>query len=900
MADIKKNDTPITKLSAYFTTTYRVTVLLSLGLIVAGIFSYTTLLKREGFPSINFPVALINVNYLVDSPQQIDEEIIEPIELILEDIEEIDSTQTVIRPNQASMQIVFDQGADAEDLLGDIEQEVKTTISVPQEASLNYRAIDPDSVDFEGKYDVILSVIPEDGDPGIEEVQQQAARFVEEIAQADGVVRAEVIEQVVARTDPQTGEEVQVQESFRILGTRADGELTFNTAVEIGVVKAGDSSAIELSNALQDQIKTIDTGQYEIIISSDLAETVREQISDLETNALVGLLIVAVIMFFVISWRSSIIIALFIPIVLAATFFVLFLLGYTLNVITLFALILVIGIIADDAIVVLEAIDYYKRRGFKGVNAVREAVNDIGVPDVAGTITTVLVFIPMAAISGILGEFIRPIPITVIITLIISVLVGLTIVPFVANILFRSEYQNIKGDNSFKKTVNYILNGTGIIIVKLSQKIGDLVQIYLKKWYLALLVLFLSLVYLGIGGYYGGQLDFNVFPAEDDSDAVVINVSFDAGTSLEQAIEDAREINNVVSEEFGDLIEEVTYLQANENSLYIVVGLVSRDVRDITSVAIAESLNDQIEDQVTVRTLDVSSQSTGGPPDSQFPFGVQVFSSDSKKLEQATAEIQDYLQDQVTSTISVQDTVIEYTDIIAKEDGNQYAVVRASLEEGYTTGTLVQLEERVSSQFNADKLTSLGLPEDAIEIDQGQQGEFLESFNSAIVALGIALFVMYVFLVILFNSYLQPLLIFLAIPFSLPGVFLGLYLTDNSFSFFVQIGLIALIGVVVNNTIVLVSYANKIKRENNVRLAEIGAEAVRVRARPIIATSLTTIGGLLPLALTNPFWEGLAYTIIFGLISSTIMIIFVFPLFYVVIEKIRGWKKGLVSKMKPN
>jgi len=139
-----------------------------------------------------------------------------------------------------------------------------------------------------------------------------------------------------------------------------------------------------------------------------------------------------------------------------------------------------------------------------------------------------------------------------------------------------------------------------------------------------------------------------------------------------------------------------------------------------------------------------------------------------------------------------------------------------------------------------------------------------------------------------FRSFLQPVLIFMAIPFTFFGVFAGLFYTDNALSFFVQVGFIGLIGIAVNNTILLTSYANQ-EREEGAGIIDAIANAVTKRFRPLITTTLTTVVALLPLALSDPFWEPLAYTIIFGLMSSTVLVVVSFPYYYMAVEKIRNY-----------
>ncbi len=142
---------------------------------------------------------------------------------------------------------------------------------------------------------------------------------------------------------------------------------------------------------------------------------------------------------------------------------------------------------------------------------------------------------------------------------------------------------------------------------------------------------------------------------------------------------------------------------------------------------------------------------------------------------------------------------------------------------------------------------------------------------------------------------MQPLLIFTALPFAVFGVGLGLYLTDNVVSFFSMLGVFALIGISLNNTILLTDYANESQRQG-MSPDDAMADALQARLRPLITTSITSVLALLPLALSDPFWEGLSFTLIFGLISSTFLVITVFPYYYLITEWLRFLPKKLMKK----
>jgi multidrug efflux pump subunit AcrB len=153
-------------------------------------------------------------------------------------------------------------------------------------------------------------------------------------------------------------------------------------------------------------------------------------------------------------------------------------------------------------------------------------------------------------------------------------------------------------------------------------------------------------------------------------------------------------------------------------------------------------------------------------------------------------------------------------------------------------------------------------------------------------AFPVVLVAIYILLAIQFRSFLQPILIFMAIPFSVFGIALGLYITHNTISFFALLGFFALIGLSLKNTILLTDYANQSRRRGSGPIDAIH-EALIERFRPLVATSLTAVVSLIPLAITSPFWQGLTVVLIFGLLSSTFLVVAVFPYYYLGGEYLR-------------
>ncbi len=208
--------------------------------------------------------------------------------------------------------------------------------------------------------------------------------------------------------------------------------------------------------------------------------------------------------------------------------------------------------------------------------------------------------------------------------------------------------------------------------------------------------------------------------------------------------------------------------------------------------------------------------------------------------------------------------------------------------DGTDTSTLVTLaQDDIEETYTSEKVASFGLEETAVSFNLGQEQENQDSFRVLALAFPGLLVVMYFLLAFQFRSLLQPLLIFMAIPFSIFGVMFGLFITDNAISFFSMLGFFALIGLSIKNTILLTDYSNQARR-SGMSAVDAAAEGLKERFRPLFATSATAVVSLIPLAITSPFWQGLAVVLIFGLISSTFLVVTVFPYYYLGAEYLRS------------
>ena len=397
-------------------------------------------------------------------------------------------------------------------------------------------------------------------------------------------------------------------------------------------------------------------------------------------------------------------------------------------------------------------------------------------------------------------------------------------------------------------------------------------------------------------------LGFNIFPESDDANAMFITTDYDPDTTIEEAQAIADEVDAIVLSTLGADLVQSQYINGNERQVLTIVDLTPFDERDTKAPVYVERLEDAFESVDGARIEPAMLQN--GPPVEDFPFAAQISVDDETVAtgEQLAFDLRDQLIGVELDKASGETTVID--DAIVSTEGQVYRVdgvrqveVRASFSTDDLTNNLDATEELVNELYGPDDLEALGLAPDAIEFDFGQESDNQDDFASLGRALMIALGLMLVLLVFQFRSIIQPLLIFLAIPFSFLGVFTALSFTGNPISFFVAVGFIALIGVVVNNTILLVDAANQARRRG-LRPGEAIAEAVERRFRPLIATTITTVVALLPLALSDPFWEALSFTLIGGIISSTVMVLTAFPVFYLAVEKVRTPVRNAVRRRR--
>ena len=873
----------ITTVALFFTVRWKVTLALLTVMVIAGASAFGFGLNREGFPPINTPISIVSGTWFVDDAEVVDDDLVGPLVEAFSQVDGVESVESQARPSSFVVVVEFESEISSD--LGTAAL-VAANVDLPPGADVVYNPVN--AAKLVGQYDSLVSIVgPPDALPV--ELEAQAAALAEFLVADGSIAVADVRSLVTESIDPTTGQAEIRQTRFTRVALSSEG---YQDAVGIGIVRETDDRldvlqfADRLDGLLASDEAPIADG-YEAFVTADFATGVRSQLSSLTMNLLTGLAAVAIVSLILIGWRVAVLTAGFMALVTLGSLAGLWGVGYSLNTITLFGLILTLGLIVDDAIVISESIDANRHASDEPVGVIRAAIDRVGSASFAGTLTTVVVFSPMLFVGGILGEFIRPIPTTVIITLLLSFIFSIVFIPAIARVFLVRQHPV---RNPVAKVERTLSRGAGRLAAYPS---GNGPKGWAVGWGLAAF----AIVMVMVAGSIAGTLGFSIFPAGKDATGLAISAEFPPGTTLEEAEGIADEIDAVVLSVLGDELDRSQYLRGNERLTETVIDLTPIGGRP-TAPEFVEEIEAGVAGitgvRVTVGALE------NGPPVVEFPFAVQIAVDDSTVAqgqalaEEIRAELLGLELD--GGAVRIIDSIISTDGEIARTDGERYLEVRAKYDSDEVTSNLNATESYLAELLPSAELESRGLAADALRFDFGAESDNQDDFAALGIAGLVALVLMLVVIAVQFRSVAQSLLIFLAIPFSFLGVFTILSVTDNPLSFLVTVGFIALIGVAVNNTILLIDAANRSRRDGATAGAAI-QDAVTRRFRPLVATTLTTVVGLLPLALSDPFWESLGFTLIGGLVSSTFFVLLCFPAFYLGLEAVRTPARNLGRRL---
>ena len=651
--------------------------------------------------------------------------------------------------------------------------------------------------------------------------------------------------------------------------------------------------------------------------------------------------------------RASIVVMISIPLSLAIGLFLLDMFGITINQLSIVGMVVALGLLVDDSIVVVENIERYMRMGYTRVQAAMAATKQIGLAVIGCTITLIFAFLPLMFLPEGAGDFIRSLPAAVVTTVLASLFVSLTIVPFLSSRIL-SNHQNPEG-NMFMRGLKKFIGGSyrRLLHTAIARPVTTLL--------IALAVFAGSVALVPVVG-------FSVFPASEKP-MFLINIETPLGTSLPATNRVARYVEKEISN-IPNLKNYATNIgRGNPRIYYNVVP--QNDVSNYAQlfVQLDETPPDEkrkLIDRLRTRFKDYPNAKIEvkdfeqGPP-IEAPIAIRLFSEDLDTLRSLAFRVEALLK-KTPGTIYVNNELttlktdlrvkvnkekagllgvpiheIDRTVRLAiaglnigtfrKENGDEYNIsVTLPREERQTfdafgkvyvssvTGASVPLNQVadirfetspvtikhydkdrftvatafVQSGYNTGKLTegllkqldTMHFPADSHYVAAGEVEASQESFGGLGTIVLITIFGILGVLILEFKTFRGTLIVLSVIPLGIIGAVLMLLATGNTFSFVAVIGLIALIGIEVKNSILLVDYTDQLRKQG-MSIDKAIQEAGETRFVPIILTTLTAIGGLLPLVMeNNPLYSPLALVIIGGLISSTLLTRVVTPVLY--------------------
>jgi len=430
---LKKNSNKLTvwqKIGLFFLDKKPVTIGLWLLVVIFGILSYANWMRRDGFPSVDVPIALVQVIAFEDSAVSVDQKYTLPIIDVIKKDTSVKLVNSSSNDQGASIQLQFNEGTDVEAQLKNLEYELVGKL--PKEGRVVYVKINASKLTAEGE-DLLVSV--HSADKTSEQLDLDATKLV-------GILNGKLKNGSSVRSIPNVE---SVNSGQSVDGSANNPEkavIRFDRYYdkEIGTPQNSSLVAIkgiqnvdqlELYDEVLKSIKSeeVKTAGINASISANFAENIEEQISGLQKNLIEGLAVVIIVSFLLISLRGSLVTAIAMSSTVMITVGILQLIGYSLNTITLFSLVLCLALIVDDTTIVVEAIDDGLKRSDKFRDVVSDSIRKVTRASATGTLATILAFSPMLFIGGILGAFIRAIPITIIISLIVSLVVSIVFIP---------------------------------------------------------------------------------------------------------------------------------------------------------------------------------------------------------------------------------------------------------------------------------------------------------------------------------------------------------------------------------------------------------------------------------------------------------------------------------------
>lgn len=716
--------------------------------------------------------------------------------------------------------------------------------------------------------------------------------------------------------------------------TRINGK----QGVSFGIIAKSGANVVAIVDQVKEEVKNLDIPkEYQIETLRDQSIEIKQSVYSMLREAFLGsLMAVVVTLLFLRNIRSTIIAVISIPVSIFASFLSMKAIGYTLNIMTLAGIAVAVGRVVDDSIVVIENIfRRVKASKERNDNLIEQATWEVASAITSSTITTVAVFLPLAFVPGIVGSFFKPLAWTIVISLCISLIVAITIVPLLARLFLLKITPKESKENAlqiwYRKSLVWVLKNRVVTL---------LVAVLI-------LVSSVTLIVPKLGTTFLPQENVNNFN---------VDITMKKGTAPEKTIKAASEVENILLSQSE--ISLVNTSVDGESGLATISFVVKDSVEDVNGFV--NDLRSQVTSVKEPEIITVSGVGgiIGG---SESKYILVVKGSNAKDLQKASEKIIDglgkiegmkdiktslegekpeiffdldegkladkglmpamvaqslrtLLKGDVVTTMRLEDEVkevylgfkmdkitsieelgkqkinnligmpVSLNDIgelkkvnnittVSHLNGHEYIMIYGTIVDG-KIGNVIKEADNV--------IDKLDLPKNVSYYKEGVSASMSDGFKELSIAIVISIFLVYLVMVITFKEGKAPFVILFAIPFSIIGALIGLYIVNEPIGMPAMIGLLMLNGIVVTNAIVLV---DKVKKNERIGMAKREAliEAGVMRIRPILMTAIATIGALVPIAISNETGmvsKSLSVVVIGGLSTSTFLTLFIVPILY--------------------
>ena len=738
---------------------------------------------------------------------------------------------------------------------------------------------------------------------------------------------------------------------------------------QIIIQKQADANAVNVIRGVKKEMQKIEKNlpsDIDIRIVMDSSDNILNTLNSLKETILVTFLIVMLVVYlFLGRWRATFIIVLAIPISLLASLMYLWATGNTLNIVSMSALSIAIGMVVDDAIVVLENISTHLERGAKPKEAAVHATQEVGISVIASTLTMLAVFMPLTMIKGMAGVMFKQLGWITSIIMIVSTVGALTLIPMLCSQFLRFKPKTGKLHDlifgNFNRLINLISKGYAKLI----------------NWCIGhrTIVGILSIaVFVATMGLIGPKIKTDFFPSSDQG-RVTVQLELPAGTGQDITRTLAHEIHQKFQAQIPELINcsyslgqadsENAFAAMQTNGTHVIsynVNIGSMEDRERSQAEIANVIRDILKDYPEFKKIKVT-EGSGGMGGGASTVDVEIYGYDFEVTDRVAKMIQEGMlakggcaqvlisRDEYTPEYQVDfdreklavnglntTTAASYfsaamngsTQSFYREDGDEYDIrvryapeFRTSVEDieniivynnqgkGVRMKDLGEVVETLTppsiQRKNRERMITVsGVVANGVALSDvvAQANEVIEEtdipselylrvggsfedqqdmFADLTLLLIMIIILVYIVMASQFESFMSPFVIMFSIPFAFVGVFMGLWVTGTPLGAMGMIGILILMGIVVKNGIVLIDYTI-LMRERGYSVAEASTIAANSRLRPILMTTLTTVLGMIPMAIGqgegSEMWRSLGMVVAWGLSISTLVTLVIIPTLY--------------------